>query len=1078
MTRDLKSTFATAAPIARAVIVSSRTSAIATGIAVGLGVWIIVQNVLVTFGLNSIVSLAILCSGSLSLVIGRILASRFPTLSTTGLATIIAGGWLSLLPSITSLAVNLLSALPSHLLLAIPSRIACMTAAGFFVAGCPLACCGVIGEQPMLRRHRGSFLLAVAGGLLLAVLIAGPLFGLASFAYALAILAGAAWFFQQWRGSRSVPADQPVSRPLGDSGGFVALWQSIAGWTTFLAAGLIAGVLARVLVQLMAGAPYLLATGAAAIIVGVVAGMACHSSRKSSETSNAAPAPMAGNLPGALVIAAAGLLPLAFFESLISLQLHANGAVSTVAWLLLIRSGLVAACFLPLGFGLGLVASRGLARNPSGFAGTAFSFCGGLAVAPWLIAFAGPVALMLAAVGTVVIGNIPAISLGRGHRRWMGVGYAGAMGLLALLALRSPHYAPARAAGLLFDGSTLRSWQNGVPQRLLLVMDDSRLVSERETPEGTLTTWNLQGSVRLLRLDGVPLAVRQSQPALGPRPPAEVLRVLLPIVLHDDPQSLLLLSDPAGVGGEIAAEFPLRRIVCCEAIAGKSEFRDATESDGSRPSRVIHRSVTGRLALISEDRAFDIIVSSPGHPAIFGNAANFTQGFYRDAAAHLNEGGIFCQRVRYTDLGPAPLRTIVRTMRGAFRDVAATELERGVLVLFGTNDSSEPLFSGLRIDDEGLAERLRRPQVRRLLASLGWDWSVPFQLKVIPTQALASFAGGSSNASGKTGKEGPPSAIPANTALSGYLAHRTPLEMMRWGAKGAELAHATAGLTTPLLALSASQENRAEIADRIKMVNQQHDLMFRYADQPWFYRKAVKKHLEDSPQSTIEKVNGQLERVLHPVEKRRLAYFSALDTAIRTLNEPSLKALEAFASPYDPAITYFLHHEIAPLYHQLGAEGLREELVHRLQAVYFADPRDRSIRNIVTTINLVVEHPRIIPDPSARYDQVNALIEMLLRRWERRGQEPGSPEQALVDVGKSLDALVRALPMMAQLAPQAGVASDQWDRRADAIERMILGPLREFRVELLPHQRRTAGKNEQPDHPVTQASGSVPSRSL
>lgn len=1065
MIRTLKLTSAAAARIARAVFASGRTSVAATGLALGIGVWILVQSFLVNFGLTPDVSLALLCSFSLSFVVGRALAGRFPALAATGLATIVASGWLALLPSVTSLAMASLEALPSGLLLTNGTRIACLVGIGFLIVGCPAACCGIICEQPFHRRHGSSFPLAVGGGLLLAALIVGPQVGLAIPAYVLALLAGASWVVQQWKGSRNIPQATDAGDSREISGRFAWLWRLVAGGTTFLVAGLIAGILARVLVQLMPGAPFHLAAGAGALIVGAVAGSAVHSwrRRRRNGTGDRTSALAQGNLPGALVIAAGGLLPLACFESLISLQLHANGYVSSVAVLLLIRTGVVALCFLPLGFGMGLIGGGMSSRTVSGLGGRVLSFCGGLAVVPWLIAMTGPVALMLAAAGTVVGTNVPAISLGRTHRWWRGFGYAGAFGLLALLGTGAPNYAPARAAALLFDGSRLRSWMNGVPKRLLTVLDDARLVAERETPRGTLTTWKSRGSVYLYRLDGVPLAVRQTQPALGPRPAAEVLRVLLPIVLHDDPQSLLILSDPGGVAARIAAAFPLRRVVCCERNVRES----AVEWTRTAPaeSHIIRRRVNGRLALLSEDRGYDIIVSSPGHPAIFGNAAQFTRGFYRDAAARLTTGGIFCQRVRYTDLGPEPLRVIIRTMRSAFGQVAAMELEQGVLALFGTNDPSEPLFRGLQISDEELAERFRRPQVRRLLASMGWDWSTPFGLKVIPAENLASFVAGNRKTAGVSNEDEPFFGLPINTAVSGRLAHRLPLEMMRWGAKGAELAHATAGLTKPLLPLSATSENRAKIESRITMVGRQHELMVRFADQPWVYRKVVKQHLEESPRSTIEKVDGQFERVLHPVEQRRLDYFAALDTAIRELDEPALAALEEFADPYDPMITYFLHHEIAPLYQELGTAGRRRQLVHRLRAAYFADPRDRSIRNIVTTITLVADHPRVIPDPTARYDQLNALVELLLRRWEQRGREPGSPEQTLVDVGKSLDALVGVLPLMEELAPAAGVSAGQWTRRADAIERMLTGPLRDLRVELLPHQgrpRKTAGKEEIP----------------
>ena len=1018
MLRQLKFVATAVGRASRRLCFSQHASVIAAGLALGGGAWIVVQIFFASVGFTHETRAALLLAAAVAVPAGRLIGRRFPALAETGLAAIFAAGWLALLPSIMNFGLILLDRAPSSFLTDAGPRLVCLWGAALIVVGLPGVCCAVISQKRSHREHAASFLLGLAGGLLLAVLVAAPIIGLEILAYAIAIATGLVWIVRQFISGDSMlvetsdGAADPISR----------IGRILAGLTVVIG-GVIAGLLARLLVQLMPESPQLLVAGGAALLVGFAGGVAV----------NRRWDPRNSPLIGALILAVCALLPLAAFGGLISLQMHANAYVSSVPLLLAIRIGVVAVCFLPLGFGLA-VGCRELWSGSAAGIGSLALFCLGLAGAPWLIATAGMTLLALISAGASVALGLPRLRIGTAHRWRAGLGVATAGCLLIGLAANVDRYSPSRSARLLFDASTLLSWKQGVPRRLLTALDERRMISRQETLNGTLTAWRSRGSAVSLRLDGIPLSLTSEDIALCPLPASEVLRVLLPMVLHDDPESLLLLSDPGGVGTKVAVEFPLRRITAYEEIAFGSAG-DTVLPDPPEDERLTCRTVSGRLALLVEDDGYDVIVSAPGNLATFGDVAYLTRGFYQAAARHLNEGGIFCQRLRYSDFGPEPLRVISETMRGVFDRVLAVELGGGELALLGTVGEAT-------VFREGLAGRLQRPQVCRVLANLGWDWSMPMNLKVIPVEQLAKFA---------------EAAPRVNTTISGYLGHRLPLEMMRWGPKGAELQEATSGMAASIAFLAVPTAEREEVLLRIKAVSRQHEMMTRYPDQPWAYRKAVRKHLDETPRSIIKKVEGSLERVLHPEEQRRLDYFEALSDAIREIDEESLAELESFVEPYDPWITYFLHHEIAPLYEQLGAAGQARALAHRLHAAYFADPRDRSIRNIVSSINLLTENPKLISDSAERYDQLNGLLELLLRRWERRGGGiPSSPDVALADINKSLDALVKTVPVMRDLAADAGISPQDWSKREDAIERMLTRPLREYRAKLLPHRHAGA----------------------
>src|SRR5262249_44281807 len=146
--------------------------------------------------------------------------------------------------------------------------------------------------------------------------------------------------------------------------------------------------------------------------------------------------------------------------------------------------------------------------------------------------------------------------------------------------------------------------------------------------------------------------------------------------------------------------------------------------------------------------------------------------------ARLSPAGIFCQRLQHVDLGPRPVRSIIGTLRSAFRDVMVVEVAPGDMLLMATNDSRGLIRPGL-------ATRFEMAHVRRMLAESGIDWAVALNLDAVNNAGLAKFAAGA--------------AQPANSASGGRLALSLPREVMRWGPKQQELSGALAPFTGRIL---------------------------------------------------------------------------------------------------------------------------------------------------------------------------------------------------------------------------------------------------------------------------------------
>jgi hypothetical protein len=441
-----------------------------------------------------------------------------------------------------------------------------------------------------------------------------------------------------------------------------------------------------------------------------------------------------------------------------------------------------------------------------------------------------------------------------------------------------------------------------------------------------------------------------------------------------------------------------------------------------------------------------VIVANPVHAALGRASAEYTMEFYRRAAGKLAADGIFCQRFQHIDFGPGPIRGVGVTMEAAFRDVVAVSVAPGELLFLGTN-------SPRGLVHDGLVERLQAQHVRRALGRLGWDWSVILNVPVFGHDAFESLA--------KSSRWG------RNSAANGRLAFGLPPELMRWGPKLQDAQAALAKHSTRFLEWDNVDGEDPEILKRLADVAAQHKLMTGFTDQPWSYRAALREDLETSSRSIIRQVSARLEeQEIHPVDKQRKDYVMALGKAAQTGHpeRDRLDQLQKSAEPYDPLITYFMHHEAAEIYarsepHDADADS---ELLHRLHAAYYADPGDRSVRNIARALELLAEHPELAADAGQRWDHINALMQALKLRWANRSTAPPSPTRIeLNDVERSMTSLELAFAEMDRMEMAGAVSGTHWPARKQVLEISLVRPLRTYRARLLPHHLQQRRKTQE-----------------
>jgi hypothetical protein len=615
--------------------------------------------------------------------------------------------------------------------------------------------------------------------------------------------------------------------------------------------------------------------------------------------------------------------------------------------------------------------------------------------------------------------------------------------VIALAPLWRFNYNPQRSAKLLFNSNVAYAWRAGLKPSLLMSIDEGRHVATVPGERGVFTVWKFGGHQLQIRESGFPRGAISTDAEAFPRYTPETLQVVLPCVLFGKVQRALVLGLGSSESVSTALAFPIRELVCLETDYGLVDVARGVVAAATRESPLDDERVTlavcdPALGLAAVPGSFDVIVSSPENLGLAQSQPYLTAEFYRRAAGKLSPEGVFCQRLQSVDLGPWPLRSIVRTLQSAFRDVLAFEPAPGELLLAATNDAH-------RLVRPGLASRLQLPHVRAVLAESGLDWSVILNVAAVNHAGLEKFAAASA----------------ANTVSSGQLPFSLPREMMRWAPKLKELGDALAPSPGRFLSWIGDEATSPVLVRRLAEVHGQQDLMTTYSDQYWAYRASLRNQVTEQSRSQIQQVGAVDDQMeMHPEDRRRLRYFATLSRAVKNRRAADIERLEQFATPYDPLISFFVHEEAAELYMRSKERNFAQELRHRMHATYFASPRDTSLRNIVAALALLREHPEAEPDPVARWDDLNALLQALKMRWEARANlRPSNIKETVNDIDTTVLALEQTFQILESLTAEAGLPHDLWDARRIVLERTLISVVRSYRLRLLSQPARQSQKS-------------------
>lgn len=763
-------------------------------------------------------------------------------------------------------------------------------------------------------------------------------------------------------------------------------------------------------------------------------------------------------------LAVVGVGTLALFPLFVNSMLYANAYIEYAALLALVRGGLIASLFFPLGCCWGMVLKLTTIAQPvPGHHRLSyqlplwqpFSFLAGILFCSWLI---GTVGTDLKWVSVLTAGGLFTLVLliwgsqfSIPRTRWQVARVSCGLAVFLMTLLNYKNYDPQHATKLLFSTSTFTGLRYGLKPELLPYMDEGRCLSEVEGPNGTFTLWSYHENQLQVRRSGLPLGVTTTDAGLCPHTTGELMPFVIPVILHERPSDVLFLGLGAGVGVNSSLDFPVQRVTCLEQDSGlvelyQQEIASRNSISALDSDRVHLAQVPVALAMAARTQPvaqYDLIISNPAQSVVTQSQSEYTAEFYRNVSRHLNEGGIFCQRFQHVDFGAQPIRVIAQTFLAEFEQVLAIEIANGETLFLGTN--SEQGFIRPQ-----LLDRLQAPQVRRTLAQVGWDWSVLLNLAAYSGESLQKMVADV------------PTSV--NSATTGTFAFSLAYEMMRWGPKREEVQQMVSkdNRTGRLINWMDADKNDPIVLRRLSEVTAQNKLMVQYPDQYWKYRKPAKEQITDNPRSLIKQVAAESTReddFIHNEDKRRMLYFKALSDAM-SKPSPSVELIgrvSRFTSTYDPMITYFMHDEVAELYRKSEDTPPNLEFAHRLHAINYGAVADRSINSVIRALELAATEPEMFQQKGEQWDHLNGLLQALKTRWDNRSQAPPvTSKQALHDIEISISAIELAFETMGEIHEGAGVSQKEWRLRKQVLDRTLVRPLQTYHTRVLPHHYKKA----------------------
>jgi spermidine synthase len=275
--------------------------------------------------------------------------------------------------------------------------------------------------------------------------------------------------------------------------------------------------------------------------------------------------------------------------------------------------------------------------------------------------------------------------------------------------------------------------------------------------------------------------------------PTQLLLGHLPLLLHVQPEDVLLIGLGSGSTAGATLRHPLRALEVVEieaAVVTASQYFDDVNHRPLEDPRTEVIINDGRNYLLVTPKTYDVILSQPSNPWIAGVSNLFTREYFELGSGKLKSGGLFALWVQMYGMSLENVRSVLKTFQAVFPYVLVFNPDlRGDLLVVGSREQ-------LHIDVSALEQRMAQPEVRADLARVRVE-SIYDLLSVfrIGTEELASWG----------------EAAQLHTDDNALLEFSAPKDLYRSTRleNSAALSAATAGIAAYLVNLPAPPEEKA-----------------------------------------------------------------------------------------------------------------------------------------------------------------------------------------------------------------------------------------------------------------------------
>jgi spermidine synthase len=311
------------------------------------------------------------------------------------------------------------------------------------------------------------------------------------------------------------------------------------------------------------------------------------------------------------------------------------------------------------------------------------SNAGGFGLIPWLSApgvWRLVVVLLLGLAGLAIVLALAQIGLERDRPRWavlwpVAAGVLGLLGCLATGPTAFWRHSPIGAGRVSTTG-----WIG--PNEIHNAIEGARqrIVWEADGVESSvaLDLSNEYSFVVNGKSDGSALADA----------PTQVMSGLVGALLHPGARRVLVIGLGSGSTAGWLAHVPtVERVDVVElepAIVHVARTLSKINRDVLSNPKVHLVIGDGREVLLTTPESYDIIFSEPSNPYRAGVASLFSADFYRSVRRRLRPGGLFLQWLQGYELDAQVVRTAIATMASEFPAVESWRIQRGDLMLMGS----------------------------------------------------------------------------------------------------------------------------------------------------------------------------------------------------------------------------------------------------------------------------------------------------------------------------------------------------------------------------------------------------------